>query len=184
MQLRFPESEISRLAEQYLQYWYNKKVQFQRERVLTDRALADTVQQQGYLDRELLREIATWISPRRASLIDENSESDVIEITGEALTTQDESVRWHVLTELKGVGHPTASAVLHFFHEAPYPIIDVRTMWSLSVDNYNYSFNYSFTFWQEYVAFCRDLADRNNVDMRTLHRALWEYSRQNQGSRG
>ena len=92
------------------------------------------------------------------------------------MTTQDERVRWDILTELRGVGPPTASVVLHFFHEAPYPIIDFRAMWSLSVDEYNYSFE----FWQEYVDFCRDLAERNNVDIRTLDRALWMYSKVNQ----
>ena len=176
MQLRFPESEISHWADQYLQYWSNREVQFQRERVLTDSALVDTVQQQGYLDRELLREVATWKSPRSAGLIDENSENYVREITGEALTSEDERVRWDILTELRGIGHPTASAVLHLFHEAPYPIIDFRAMWSLRVDKYNYSFE----FWQEYVDFCRDLAQGNSVDMRTLDRALWMYSKKNQ----
>ncbi len=180
MKLRFPESEISYWADQYLQYCSNNEVQFQREMELTDRDIVDTVQQQGYLDRELLKEVATWKSPRRAGLIAENSEGYVREITGYALKSQDERVRWDILTQLKGIGFPTASAVLHLFHEAPYPIIDVRTIWSLSVDNYNYSFNYSFTFWQEYVAFCRALAERNNVDMRTLDRALWMYSKKKQ----
>ena len=182
MKLRFPESEISYWAEQFLQFWSNNEVQFQREMELTDQALVDKVQQQGYLDRELLKTVATWKSPRRAGLIDENSESDVIEITGEALKSQDERVRWRILTELKGVGFPTASAVLHFFHEEPYPIADVRAMWSLGIDQKGN--HYPFKFWLEYVAFCRDLAERNNLDMRTVDRALWEYSRQKQGTIG
>ena len=48
--------------------------------------------------------------------------------------------------------------------------------WSISVEKYNYTFS----FWLEYISFCRELAKSNDVDMRTLDRALWEYSRKNQ----
>jgi hypothetical protein len=40
-----------------------------------------------------------------------------------------------------------------------------------------------FAFWWSYVNRCRDLADQARVDMRTLDRALWQYSRENQGTR-
>ena len=144
---------------------------------LTDRVLVDTVQQQGYLDIELLKKVATWKSPRRVALIDKNSESDVREITGYALKSPHEHVRWEHFNR--------ASWVLDFqlplrfftsFTKHPYPIIDFRAMWSIGVDEYNYSFE----FWQEYVTFCRNHAKRNNVDMRTLDRALWMYSKKNQ----
>ena len=180
MELRFPESEIPYWAEQFLEYWFKYTEHYQLEMALTDPVLVDTVQQQGYLDLELLKKVATWKSPRRVALIDKNSESDVREITGYALKSPHEHVRWSILTELHGIGLPTASAVLHFFHEAPYPIIDFRAMWSLCMDKYNYSFK----FWKEYVTRCRNYAERNNVDMRTLDRALWEYSRQNQETIG
>ena len=118
MELRFPESEIPYWADQFLPHWRSTdKAQWQHEIDLTAKNLVDQVQQQGYLDRELLRKVATWKSPRRVALINENSESDVREITDYALNSQSERVRWGVLTLLAGIELPTASSVLHFFHE-------------------------------------------------------------------
>ena len=174
MKLRFCESEILYWAERY-----SDPEGEALENQLTDKTLREQIQQQKYLDINLLRKVAAWKSERRVDLIDKNSESDVKEITRYALTTTSERIRWGVLSCLDGVRLPTASAVLHFFHQEPYPIIDVRALWSIGVEKTS---NYPFLFWQEYVSFCRALAKRNDIidDMRTLDRALWQYSRENQ----
>ncbi len=171
MKLRFSESEIPYWAKRY-----SDPDEEELENELTDKDLVNKVQQQQYLTRGILRKVARWKSTRRVGLIDHNSENDVREITGYVLKSQSERVTWGVLTCLDGVGLPTASAVLHFFHKEPYPILDYRAMWSIQVDKYNYSFS----FWEEYVDYCRDLSKSNNIDMRTLDRALWQYSRENQ----
>ena len=173
MKLRFCESEIPYWAERY-----SDPDGEELENELTDKDLVNKVQQQQYLTRDILRKAARWKSPRRAGLIVHNSENDVKEITGYALKSQSERVRWGVLQCLAGVRLPIASATLHFFHEEMYPIADFRAMWSIRVDKNNN--DYPFEFWQEYVSFCRDLAKSNSVDMRTLDRALWQYSRENQ----
>ena len=170
MKLRFCESKIKYWAERY------SDTEFELEKELTDNVLVNKVQQQQYLDINLLKKIAYWKSPRRADRIDLNIESDVKEITHYAFTTQSERVRYGILTLLDGVGLPTASVILHFYHKEPYPIIDVRALWSIGVEKDNYPF----PFWLEYVSFCRDLAKSNDFDMRTLDRALWQYSRENQ----
>ena len=99
------------------------------------------------------------------------------EITGFALATEDEGARIQSLTLLDGVSWPTPSVILHLFHRDPYPILDFRALWSLSLD---VPVQYGFDFWLLYVRYCRDLAQRANVDMRTLNRALWQYSKENQ----
>ncbi len=170
MELRFCESKIRYWAERYP----NPVSKLENE--LTDKTLVNKVQQQKYLDKNLLNKAAKWKSQRRAALIENNSESDVRIITGYALQSPSERIRWGVLSCLDGVRVPTASVVLHLFHEEPYPIIDVRALWTIQVEKYNDRF----PFWQKYVSFCRELAKRNNVDMRTLDRALWQYSRENQ----
>ena len=71
---------------------------------------------------------------------------------------------------------PTDSAILHLFHKDRYPILDFRAVWSIGVESYDYSFS----FWWDYVSFCRVLADRNNVNMRTLDKALWQHSKEKQ----
>ncbi len=178
MKLRFCESEIPYYAKRFLEYFSNYEAQFELEQELTNKTLVDKVQQQEYLDLNLLKKVAYWKSPRRADRIDLNSESDVKEITHYAFTTQSERVRYGILQLLDGVRLPIASVILQFYHKEPYPIIDVRALWSIGIDKKGN--NYPFPFWQKYVAFCRDLAKRNNVDMRTLDRALWQYSRENQ----
>lgn len=170
MELRFCESEIRYWAERYPNPASNL------ENELMDKMLVNTVQQQKYLDRHLLKKVAQWKSQRRAALIENNSESDVRVITGYALQSPSERIRWGVLSCLEGVRVPTASAVLHFFHEDPYPIIDVRALWSMGMEKYNDRF----AGWQKYVSFCRELAERNRMDMRTLDRALWQYAKENQ----
>ncbi len=77
---------------------------------------------------------------------------------------------------LDGVGWPTASAILHLFHKNKYPLLDFRALWSISIENYKYNFN----FWWDYVLFTRKISEKNNIDMRTLDRALWQYSKNNQ----
>ena len=71
-----------------------------------------------------------------------------------------------------------ASVILHWCHTDRYPIIDYRALWSLGVKEVLAT--YSFDFWLTYVAFCRQLADEARVDMRTLDKALWQYSKEKQ----
>lgn len=129
-----------------------------------------------------MREVATWKSKRRVALIENNSENAVREITGYALQSEDERVRWGVLTCLAGVGFPTATVILHFFSKDPYPILDWRAAESVGEGE---TYKYSLEFWQEYVKFCRDHANSNNQEMptlkfkqmRELDQALWWYSK-------
>jgi len=72
----------------------------------------------------------------------------------------------------------TASVLLHFGYRDLYPILDFRALWSLSVEPPKEG--YDFEFWSAYTTHCRELARQAEVDMRTLDRALWQYSSDNQ----
>jgi hypothetical protein len=132
---------------------------------------------------EQLEQVARWKSPRRASAVRRNAEEFVREATGIALRAQHERLRIEVLTLLDGVSWPTASVILHFFHNERYPIIDRRALWSVSMAA---PASYTFNVWWAYVSYCRVLAQKTGLDMRTLDRALWQYSKENQqrGIRG
>ena len=78
--------------------------------------------------------------------------------------------RARVLVALDGIEYPVASCVLHFAHADPYPILDRRALESLGYKTQRTI--YSETFWQDYVAACRDLALRQAITMRVLDRAL------------
>lgn len=59
-----------------------------------------------------------------------------------------------------------------------YPILDFRALWSLGQTNTPSS--YTFDFWWAYVEHARGLADEAGLRMRTLDRALWQYSKERQ----
>jgi len=165
--LRFPETEFSFFASRY---------QYSRQEP-TVLGLRETVIKRGYLTKDDLKIVAQWKAPRSAGHVEENTEDYVKEITSFALAAKTERARIEVLTTLNGVRWPTASVILHFFHTDAYPIMDFRALWSISLD---VPPQYSFDFWWQYVEYCRTLSQKNCLDMRTLDRALWQYSKENQ----
>lgn len=138
-------------------------------------ALAPTVAALGYLTLPELLAVCRWKSPRALPLVRRNLPAEVQEATGWALRTRHERLRIGSLLILQGVSWPTASVVLHFFHPEPYPILDVRAVWSLGMAAPS---GYSFRFWWRYVRSCRDLSRSLVLPMRTIDRALWQYSRE------
>lgn len=129
----------------------------------------------GYLTRDQLLVLVRWKSPRASSRAAANRPEFVAEVTRTSLQTRDEQLRIEVLTLLRGVGWPTASVILHFCIPDRYPILDVRALWTLGLDEVP---GYDFEFWQSYTSYCRSLASEMGLSMRSLDRGLWEYSRQ------
>lgn len=118
-----------------------------------------------------------WKAPRISGHVKKNPDEFVKEVTGFALKAKTEQARIETLTILKGVSWPMASIILHFFHKDPYPIIDFRALWSVSLDLPS---QYNFDFWMQYVKFCRKIAEAKGVGMLVLDRALWQFSKERQ----
>ena len=164
--LRFEKNEITNIASRY-QYPISE----------TDlMALKPAVNKRGHLTKDELSTVAYWKAPRSSGHAQKNSEDYVSEITGFAFKTNSERARIESLTILDGVSWPTASVILHLFHRDPYPILDYRALWSVSLEVPG---QYTFSFWWSYVEFCRSLAASAKLDMRTLDRALWQFSKEN-----
>jgi len=132
----------------------------------------------GYLSRPDFLEICRWKSPRTRRYVEALSARLIRETSRIALSTPYEELRIGVLTLLHGVSWATASAILHFCHRGRYPIIDYRALWSLGQAKSDRF--YAFGPWCDYVTYCRALAAECHVSMRTLDRALWQYSKENQ----
>ncbi len=165
--LRFTSHEITSIAGRY-EYPISE----------TDlMELKSTVLRRGHLTKAELEKVADWKAPRSAGHARKNSENYVSEITRFAFGTGCERARVESLTLLDGVSWSTASVILHLFHRDPYPILDFRALWSVSLA---VPAQYSFGFWWPYVEFCRNVAASASADMRTLDRALWQYSKENQ----
>lgn len=169
MRLRFPASQVGHWANAY-------RIDKLEPALLGLRA---QVQQQRYLSRDQLHLLARWKSARSAPRVLKNSPAYVEDVTGFALSASDERARIEALTILDGVLWPTASVVLHLFHAEPYPIIDIRALWSVGE---KVPAQYTFGFWTRYVDYCRNVAQSQGVSMRVLDRALWQHSRAKQSS--
>jgi len=126
--------------------------------------------------REQFLELCRWKSVRTQPRCEENDAALVEAVTKVALTTPHDQLRIEVLTLLRGVSWPTASVLLHFGHTDPYPILDYRALWSLGIDKP--PAQYTFPFWWAYVKASRRLAINAGVSMRTLDRALWQFSKE------
>lgn len=167
MKLRLKESSIPKYASRY-------EILKEELELLN---LADLVGSRGLLNKDQLRIVAKWKALRSAGRIEKNPPEFVEEITGFSFNAREEKSRIEILTLLVGVAWPTASVILHFFHKDPYPILDFRCLWSSSV---KVPSQYDFSFWWKYVEFCRGIAERNRIDMRTLDRAMWQFSKEKQ----
>ena len=181
MELRFPESDIRQWAEKYKEC--NPK-QYKKEKEFTCQFKPE-VEQRGYLDTDELYRVACWKAWQHTKRVKNNNDDCVKEITRQAFTATDEPSRIGVLKVLGGIGWARASAILHFFHKDPYPILDFRALWSVGMEGWSVGVedtkpSHSFECWWKYVLFCRKVACQNQVGMRTLDRALWQYSKCNQ----
>ena len=165
-QLRFPAKHIVGLARRY---------EYEGEEEVLK--IGRRAQAAGKFAFKDFLAACEWKTSRTRSRCRKNSPEEVAEATRIALSTRVETLRIGVLQCLEGVGLPTASVLLHIAHRDPYPILDFRALWSLGFEKPP---TYNFTFWWKYVEVCRRLARKHGVDMRTLDRALWQYSKDHQ----
>ncbi len=139
--------------------------------------IAPRTRTKGYLNKNDFVTICEWNSKRPRALYRSNAEDFIREITRASFATKHERVRVEVLTLLNGVSLATASVLLHFCAPDPYPILDIRSLWSMQATPPR---KFDFDFWWRYVQATRKLAKQAKVDMRTLDRALWQYAVENQ----
>jgi hypothetical protein len=165
---RFPIDQVPRWASRFAD---------PDEAPLASEALR-RIRRERRLRKPDLIALAGWKTPRSRRRVASNSEAFVEAVTRIALTTTDERLRIVELTRLAGVGWPTASVILHFCHPDPYPILDVRALWSLGVEKPQS--RHGFDLWWNFTRACRTLARGAGCSMRTLDRALWQYSKEKQ----
>ena len=165
-QLRFPVRDIA--------YWA-ERCEDEEKAILP---IVPAVKRRGFLTKNECLLVCRWKSPRSQPRCRTNSPEFICEVTKCALSTPAERLRIEVLTLMNGVSWPTASVILHFFHPDDYPILDFRALWSLKSAVPQ---PYEFVFWQAYTRHCRKLSKLSGVSMRTVDRALWQFSKENQG---
>ena len=166
--LRFDACEIPTWADQY-SYGLGDDL---------PEGIGTSARERGWLTREDFLALCEWKTARSKSKCQRNTDQLIEEATRIALSTSLEELRIGTLTLLHGVSWATASVILHFCHDEPYPLLDRRALWSLGLEKP--PAQYTSDFWWSYVQCCRSLADGIQATMRTLDRALWQYAKANQ----
>jgi hypothetical protein len=166
--LRFPRQRIPEWSKAY-------SYDGSDARFLSEIRLA--VQKRGYLTAAEFRDICYWKTPRSQSRCRQNTADEIRVLSRAALATTDEALKMELLRLLHGVEWPTASTLLHFCDRRPYPILDYRALWSLG---YSRPPRYTMPFWLSYVGYVRRLARTTGHSIRTVDRALWQYSKARQ----
>jgi len=163
--------EIGALAQRYTDEL--KEAEERAEQRIID-VIAPAVCKRGHFTRDEFVALCLWKSRRPRKRYEAIPEGRIIEATALALSAKDEVLRIGILLTLDGISWPTASVLLHFGHRDDYPILDVRALESLAVKRPS---QYTFKFWEAYFTKCRALAAEHQVTMRTLDRALWQWSK-------
>ncbi|MDQ3906906.1 MAG: hypothetical protein M3268_01040 [Acidobacteriota bacterium] len=143
------------------------------------------VRRRGFFTKDEFIRMCRWKSPRPQRFYEANAEAEVIDASREVFAAGCERRRIELLTSLKGVSVPTASAILTLTNPRSYGVIDIR-VWQLL---YRYGCvnvkpagtNFSFDNWSDYLRKLRYWADELGVGARVVERTLFEYHRETQG---
>ena len=162
-ELQFPTAEIPVVAQRY------------RYAEDTDATEAGRRISRGEYSLRHLEAIFRWKTKGRGiSRLKRNSLVEVADALQLATAAKTERAAMAVLVGLYGVQVPVASAVLTAINPKRYTIIDFRALEALGVNTYVPTID----FYLSYLTFCRELASRCRVDLRTLDRALWQWSKE------
>ena len=159
--LRFDPSEINALAKKYV-YADNAAM------LAAGKSIAEGDHSTGNLLK-----IVAWKSPRSTARVERNTEADVADALRLAVSAKTERAAVAVLTGLRGVDVPVASAVMAAIAPDRFTIIDYRALEALGVKRPSPSLGV----YLEYLGHCRELASQHGVSLRELDRALWQWSK-------
>jgi hypothetical protein len=142
-----------------------------------EKRLKQELSERRFLTAEQLVDLGRWKSRRPTRLYQQNDDLTVQEVTRFCLAAKSERAKVEALQTLRGVKYPVASVILHFAFPDQYPIMDFRAIWSLGWEQPK---QYDFLFWQKYCAAIRGLAEKHGLPIRTIDKALWQYSADHQ----
>jgi thermostable 8-oxoguanine DNA glycosylase len=141
-------------------------------------------QDEVLLNKSTLLKILKWKSPRPLRFYNENEEEYIKNITQLAFQQEDDKVKIHILTALKGVNYPSASAILMFKNPEYFPVLDIR-VWKQLYKNKLVSVNprgigFTLDQWALYINIIRSIANKHNISARVVEKKLFDYDKQTQ----
>ncbi len=135
-----------------------------------------------YITKDIFYDIVAWKAPRVKNKVKKNREQFVKEATRQSFSSFDEQFKIEGLTVLKGVGYRVATAILYFCLPE-YTVMDYRAWWTLQQKEpsfKDYKIKDDFEHWQKYLGICKEISKKYGCNLRTLDKALWQYSKENQ----
>lgn len=156
--------EIEEYVKEYEQSWDEE-----------DRKLFEKMHKalrKGFLTGRELYEIARWKTIRSSKMVGNNPDWVVREITKLALKMPDDEYKIRILTSLKGIGIPRASAILAMQNPKKYGVIDVNAWFALT-GRRKQGFNAKNWIW--YLKEIRRLARKHGKTPRQIDMALMKY---------
>ena len=124
--------------------------------------LGKEIKKRGWLEKTEFLTICLWKSRRPKKLYYLNSDKDIISKSKMVFDEKNELNKIKILTDLKGVRIPTASAILSVVNPEIYPIIDIRCVQSLrdlGIINWKTITEKN---WIEYLSIIRSLSKEKN----------------------
>ena len=141
--------------------------------------LGKEIKKRGWLEKTEFLTICLWKSRRPKKLYYLNSDKDIISKSKMVFDEKNELNKIKILTDLKGVRIPTASAILSVVNPEIYPIIDIRCVQSLrdlGIINWKTITEKN---WIEYLSIIRSLSKEKNKTAREIEKGLFSYNRIN-----
>jgi hypothetical protein len=128
-----------------------------------------------------------WKSPRAIHQYERNAPAFIRRISREALRARGERQRLELLTRLRGVSVPTASAILTLVDPRRYGVIDIRAWQVLFriglVRRRPGGVGFRVADWEQYLSILRPHARALRVSVRRIELTLFEYHRKTQRGR-
>jgi hypothetical protein len=142
------------------------------------------VRARGCFTRGEFERMCRWKSPRAQHLWRRNSAARVRAVSRAVLATRSERRRMELLTGLRGVGVPIASAILTLVDPRRYGVLDIRA-WQLLFATRSVAANrrgqgFTIAQWEEYLSALRHHARRLGVNARAIEFTLFEAHRRRQ----
>jgi len=159
---------------QNLEYYID---QYELEKQIFRMGMA--IKERGWLEKSEFLTICLWKSRRPKRLYDLNSSKVIVSKSKLSFIEKDELKRMKILTELKGVQIPTASAILSVINPEIYPIIDERCIQSLQDLGVIKWKTITENHWIEYLSIIRGLSKEKNKSARDIEKGLFAYNRIN-----
>ncbi|PIO08587.1 hypothetical protein COU59_01240 [Candidatus Pacearchaeota archaeon CG10_big_fil_rev_8_21_14_0_10_34_12] len=135
------------------------------------------VNKRGFFDKNQFYKVVMWKSPRPKNHYLSNSEEIIDSVSKLVLSSNSEEEKLQLLTSLKGVSIPVASALLTIINPKEYGIIDIR-VWQLlnlydEVKTKPSGMGFNINDYLLYLLILRRYAKQFNVNVRDIERILF-----------